>query len=74
MKNKFSKKTKSSEQQATADHDKLLSPAEFAGRIGACTATVRRLEKRGLIRGLRLSKRCVRYPESQLQRLIDEAA
>ncbi len=51
----------------------LLSPADFGRQLGVCTATVRRLEKRGLIRGMRFNKRLVRYPATELQRLFDMA-
>jgi ribosomal protein L28 len=62
------------EQQPTVDNkDQLLSPPEAASQLRVCTATLRRMEKRGLLHPARLSKRCVRYPLRQLLRLIAEA-
>lgn len=54
--------------------DRLLSRAEFAKALNVCTHTVARMERRGLIRGIHINPRLVRYPTSELTRLIREAA
>jgi predicted site-specific integrase-resolvase len=72
MKKKVSAK---GEQQPTVDHkEELLSPSDFARHLRVCNATVRRLERRGLIKGLRLNRRLVRYPASELRKLLANAA
>jgi len=52
----------------------LLSRAEFARRLNVCSHTIQRMERRGLIHGLRFNARLIRYPVSELDRLLKEAS
>jgi hypothetical protein len=77
MKAKLHSNTNGEQPKPAVENNKiqtLLSPADFGRHLGVCSATVRRMEKRGLIRGLRFNKRLVRYPATELQRLQEEAA
>ncbi|MEO5802571.1 MAG: hypothetical protein ABIR24_03510 [Verrucomicrobiota bacterium] len=53
--------------------NKLFSASEIGNKIGVCAATVRRMESKGQIKGIRFNKRLVRYPGSEVTRLIKEA-
>jgi len=52
---------------------KLLSRGEVALRLSCSKRTVSRLERRGLLRGVRLSQRLVRFDERQVDELIKRA-
>ena len=60
--------------QPAASVKELLSRAEFAKALGVCSHTIQRMERRGVIRGLRFNSRLIRYPVSELARLIAEAS
>ena len=53
---------------------RLVSCAEFAKELGVCSHTIRRMERRGLIRAFRINARLIRYPASELERLLKEAS
>jgi predicted site-specific integrase-resolvase len=66
--------TETGEQATPVEHvPQLFSPTAFGRALGVCTATVRRMEKRGQIKGLRINRRLVRYPASELQKLLQAA-
>ena len=51
-------------------HDKLLTPEEFAIRLGLGRETIRRLTREGAISVIRLSHNLLRYRESEVERFI----
>jgi len=50
----------------------LLSGAEIAGPLGVSEETVRRWRLRGKIKFVQYSKTLIRYPVSELERLLRE--
>ena len=52
----------------------LLSRADLARELRVCVHTIARMERRGMIRGLRFNARLIRYQASELARLVKEAA
>ncbi|MDR7415284.1 MAG: helix-turn-helix domain-containing protein [Armatimonadota bacterium] len=51
----------------------LLTVEQLASALRISKATAYRLIARGLVRGVRLSPRCLRIPASEVLRLIREA-
>ena len=52
--------------------EKLLPPREVAKRLGVSVKTLWKWQKRGLIRAVRLPTGKLRYPESEVERIIRE--
>jgi hypothetical protein len=50
-----------------------LSPEKFAGALDVCTETVHRWHRDGKIKGFYLSNKTLRFPRSELERLLTEA-
>jgi hypothetical protein len=53
---------------------RLLTRSEFADALNLCPHSIQRMEKRGLIRSIRINSRVIRYPISELERLLKEAS
>jgi len=51
----------------------LLTRAEFAKALSLCTHSIQRMERRGLIKAIRINSRVIRYPVCELERLLQEA-
>lgn len=49
--------------------DKLIQTKEAAAILEACGKTVFRYEERGLLHGIRRSKRCIRWRKSEVEKL-----
>ena len=52
----------------------LLSRAEVARQLGVCAHTIQRMERRGLIHGLRFNARLIRYSPEVVEEYIRAAA
>jgi hypothetical protein len=52
----------------------LLTRADFARALNLCSHSIQRMERRGLIRAIRINSRVIRYPISELERLLQEAS
>lgn len=51
----------------------LLTRKEVAGRLKVCTHTVARLQRRGLLTAVKIGGRLIRYLESDVNNLLEEA-
>ena len=49
---------------------RALTPPAFADALGVSPRTLRNWTRAGKVCAVRLSRRCVRYPESELARLL----
>ena len=49
---------------------KLITPKETAARLSVSIRTVSRYEKQGLLTAIRLSRRCVRYDEAEIEKAV----
>lgn len=54
--------------------EKYIPTAEAAEILGACGKSVFRYEQRGLLHGIRRSKRCIRWRKSEVERLAANGA
>lgn len=52
----------------------LLTRREVASRLGLCQHSVMTLGKRGLLRELKLTRRCVRYRREDVEAFLSEMA
>ena len=59
--------------QLVHEEVRLLSRRQVAERLGLSVMTIKRWEKRGLLKAKKFNARVVRIPESELKRLMDEA-
>ena len=53
---------------------RLLSRAEVARLLGVCPHTVQRMERAGRLKSVKFNRRLLRYQETDVQRLLTEAA
>lgn len=51
----------------------LLTRRQVAKRLGLCTHSVRALERRGLLPRVQLTRRTIRYKQTDVEKLINEA-
>jgi excisionase family DNA binding protein len=51
----------------------FYSYSEFAGLLGTCSATIRRMVSRGELKRIVVTQRLIRIPASELARLQGEA-
>jgi len=51
----------------------LVPRSEAARLLGMSETSIRRLEKRGLLKSIKLSPRMIRYSENELHRFAEEA-
>ena len=54
--------------------EKYIQTREAAAILEACGKTVFRYEQRGLLHGIRRSKRCLRWRKSEVERLAQQGA
>ena len=54
-----------------AESDRLLTPKEVARRLRICPETLKHWRQRGKIGSVELSRNVIRYPESEVQRMIE---
>ena len=54
----------------------LLTTAQAALRLGVCTRTVLRMREEGILKGVKLtgSHKSLRFPESEVERIVNEGA
>lgn len=54
--------------------EEFLTGRQVATKFKLCRHTIRRWELRGLLKPLRFNSRVLRYPRSQVERLLKEVA
>jgi predicted DNA-binding transcriptional regulator AlpA len=52
----------------------FLSRRQIATLLGVSTETIKRRDKSGLLKSVRLNSRLIRYPRAEVDRMIKEAS
>lgn len=66
--------TKTDETVEAGPHIRLLSRRQVGDLMGVHPGSVARYERSGLLKGIKINARVVRYLESEVQRFISKAA